>query len=382
MQRGERTSHENDAILTRERALVLLLLAATAMAIYLCYRLLVPFLPALSWALALAIVVHPVHRWLSHRIGNRDLCAGLTLVIVMIGLVAPAMFVTYNLVGQATQNAVQIEEATLGGQLQAAIERNPRLAPMLAWLQQHVDLAGELRNAFSSLAQGASSLVTGSVLAVLQLLFTLFALFFFLRDYRQALFSIRSLLPLSDDETDRMFARVTDTIYGTIYGTVTVSMLQGALGGTMFWFLGLPAPLLWALVMGLLAIVPYLGTFIIWGPAAVWLFMQGETGKALILTAWGMLVVGLVDNLVYPLLVGKRLRMHPLLALVAIIGGLSLFGSSGLVLGPIVVAVTQGLVRVWQERSAAHRGVEQGIDDGSPADHASPRPAVLSTSKR
>jgi predicted PurR-regulated permease PerM len=340
--------------------------AATALAIYLCYRLLVPFMPALSWALALAIIVHPVHRWLSQRIRNADVCAGLSVAIVIVGLIVPAIFVIYNLLGQATQNADKVEQATVGGQLQDAIERNPQFAPVLAWVQENVDFAGEVQGAFSTLAQGASSIVTGSVLAMLQLLFMLFTLFFFLRDYRLALFSVRSLLPLSDDETDRMFERVSDTVYGTIYGTVTVAMLQGALGGLMFWFLGLPAPLLWALVMGLLAIVPYLGAFVVWGPAAIWLAIQGEMGKALILTAWGMIIVGLVDNFVYPLLVGKRLRMHPLLALVAILGGLSLFGSSGLVLGPVVVAVTQGLVEVWQRRSATHHGVEKGIDDSPP----------------
>ena len=367
MKLAERTSQDTSAMLTRERALVLLLVAATGVAIYLCYRLLVPFMPALSWALALAIIVHPVHRWLSMRIGNRDVCAGLAVALVLVCLVTPAMFVTYNLVGQATQNADEIEQATVGGQLQAAVERSPRLAPILTWIEENVDVAGEVQNTFSSLAQGATSVVAGSILAILQLLFMLFALYFFLRDYRQALFSVRSLLPLSDEETDQMYARMGDTVFGTIYGTVTVAMLQGALGGLMFWFLGLPAPLLWALVMGLLAIVPYLGAFVIWGPAAIWLAMQGEMGKAAILAAWGMVVVGLVDNFVYPLLVGKRLRMHPLLALVAIIGGLSLFGSAGLVLGPLVVAVTQGLIDVWQTRSASYRAVEKGVDDVPPA---------------
>lgn len=349
--------------MTRERGLMLLLVAATVVAIYFCYRLAEPFLPALAWALALAVIVHPWHRQICLRVRNDNIAAGISLAIVVVLLVGPSLFVMHNLISQATRGADRIGQAAVGGRLQEAIERHPQMAPVISWIQQNIDVQGETQRLFESFASGATSLVTGSVLAIVQLLFTLFALFFFLRDSRQALFSTRALLPLSDTETDRMYERVGDTIYGTIYGTLTVAMLQGALGGLMFWFLGLPAPLLWAVVMGLLAIVPYLGAFVVWGPAAIYLAAQGEVGKAVTLTLWGMIVVGLVDNLVYPLLVGKRIRMHPLLALVAIIGGLSVFGSSGLVLGPVVVAISQGLVHVWQTRTAGQRSAEHGVDE-------------------
>ena len=351
--------------LTRERALGVLLFAMTALAIYLCYLLAQPFLPALAWASALAVVAHPLHRWMSSRVSNDNLSAGLTLLLVAVLLVVPAIFVGHNLVSQvrlATERLGEMQEQASNGQIQKAVEDNPQLGPAFGWIQENVDLQAEVRRGLDMLASGVSSLVTGSVFVAAQLLFTLFTLFFFFRDHRAVLRTIRSLLPLSDAETDDMYARVNDTIYATIYGTLTVAMLQGALGGLMFWWLGRPAPLLWAVVMGLLSIVPYLGSFVVWGPVAVFMALQGEWTKALILGGWGLIVIGLIDNFVYPILVGKRLRMHPLLAFIAIVGGIAVFGTSGMVLGPVIVAVTEALIHVWRCRSAHASTVDDGVN--------------------
>jgi predicted PurR-regulated permease PerM len=120
----------------------------------------------------------------------------------------------------------------------------------------------------------------------------------------------------------------------------------------MFWWLGLPAPLLWGVIMGLLAIVPVLGAFIVWIPVAVFLALDGRWGEALILTTWGAVVVGGIDNFLYPILVGDRLRLHTIPAFISIIGGLILFGASGLILGPLAVAVTLFLFEIWKTRVA------------------------------
>lgn len=369
MQRTDAQNPEppsNDGWLDRPRGLMVVLAAATLVAVYLCYLLVAPFLPALAWALALAVIAHPLHRWLSARIANDTACALVSLALVTCLIIGPAIFVGFTLVGQATGKIQQLQETTGEDGLQAAIERNSRVAPALRWLEEHIDVSREVQRVAAIVAGKFSAAVTGTALMVGQLLFTLFTLFFFFRDHRLALRGVRSLLPLSHAETDDMFARVGDTIYATIYGSLTVALLQGALGGLMFWWLGLPAPLLWAVVMGLLAIVPYLGTFVIWGPAAAFLALQGDVTKAIILTAWGLLAIGLIDNLIYPWLVGKRLQMHPLLAFIAIIGGLAVFGASGVILGPVIFAVTEGLIHVWRRRTAGDRTAECGVDDPTP----------------
>jgi predicted PurR-regulated permease PerM len=200
-----------------------------------------------------------------------------------------------------------------------------------------------------------------SIWIATQLLITLFVLFFMLRDRQQAMHSLRNLLPLSDQEADTLLHRVDDTIRATVFGTVVVAIVQGTLGGLMFWFLGLPGALLWGVVMALLALVPVLGAFVVWIPAAVFLAVEGSWGKALLLTGWGTIVVGMIDNLLYPLLVGNKLRLHTVPVFFAIVGGLALFGASGVILGPVLLAVTLGLIDVWKSRTRAGGVAEAGV---------------------
>jgi len=186
---------------------------------------------------------------------------------------------------------------------------------------------------------------------VLNFFLVLYLLFFFLRDRQSALDSLRALSPLSRKAMNDLFTRVADTIHATIYGTLAVSAVQGLLGGLMFWWLGLAAPLLWGIVMALLAIVPVLGAFVVWVPAVLFLALKGSWGKALILMLWGTLVVGTADNLLRPVLVGKRLKLHTVLAFMSVVGGILLFGTCGFVLGPVILTVTMVLLTQWAQHS-------------------------------
>jgi predicted PurR-regulated permease PerM len=348
--------------LSRERALVLVLLAATAIALYLCYRLARPFLPALAWAVALAVVAHPLHRWLLRRLPRPNLAAGLTVALVALVIVGPTLFVTQQLVGEAAKGVAWLQSEGAAEHWQAMLAGYPRLAGWLAWLAAQVDVRGAAERTSTALTSGASAVVSGSVWAIAELLMTFLALFYFFRDRSPILQVVRSLVPLSQDEMEAVFARVAGTIHATIYGTVAVALVQGVLGGLMFWVLGLPVALLWGAVMAVLAIVPVLGAFVVWGPAALFLALQGSWGKALLLAGWGGLVVSLIDNLLYPILVGKRLRQHTLAVFIAIVGGLELFGSAGVVLGPVTLAITVALVEIWRRRTAGGRTAEAGVN--------------------
>jgi predicted PurR-regulated permease PerM len=357
----ERTRREAEqGGLTRERLLVFTLMAATAVAFYFCYLIARPFLSALAWALALAIIAHPLHAWIAQRLRHPNLAAAVTVVIVIFAVVAPAVFATQRIIREAAGGAQVIQ--TEQGQWREVIERNPRLAQLLRWAEQQIDLQDAARRAEEALTARASSLVKGSVWMAAEFLITFFFLFYFLRDRRTVMKSLRSIVPLSNAETDEVFGRVSDTIFATIYGTIAVALIQGFLGGLIFWWLGLPAPLLWGTVMALLAIVPVLGTFLVWLPAAVFLALQDNWDKALILVAWGGIVISLIDNWLYPVFVGKRLRLHTVPVFIAIVGGVIMFGAAGLILGPVLLAVAVALVDVWQRRTAQGRTAEAGVE--------------------
>ena len=154
---------------------------------------------------------------------------------------------------------------------------------------------------------------------------------------------------------------IRDTISAVVFGTLAVAVVQGTLGGLMFWWLGLPAPILWGAIMAVLAILPLFGAALIWVPAALYLAINGEWDKALLLTAWGTIVVGLIDNLLYPLLVKNKLRIHTVPVFIAVLGGLFAFGATGVVLGPLILAVALALVDIWRRRMALG-AIEEGVN--------------------
>ena len=336
---------------SRRHVQTLVLLAATALGIYLCYLMAVPFIPALAWALALAVLFAPLQRWLEAKLKYRSAAALVASLAIGVIVVVPATFVGQQLVVQAAKGAEMFEKKINSGEWQAALQREPRLVPLLKRIEEQIDLPGTVKSLTTWLSTIAGSIVKGSVFQVVGFCLIFYLLFFFLRDRQAARETLRALLPLASAEVDRLFVRIDDTIHATIYGTLAVACVQGLLGGLMFWWLDLPAPLLWGTVMALLAIIPVFGAFIIWIPAALFLGLDGEWGKALILTMWGVVVVGTVDNLLCPILVGNRLKQHTILAFISLVGGLILFGPAGLILGPVVLTITMVLLEIWSARS-------------------------------
>jgi len=326
-------------------------MVATIAGIYVCYRLTAPFLPALAWALMLAVLVAPLQRWTEARLKRPGLAATLCVVVTALIVVGPALLVAARLIEEAANGALALKAAFESGTWRQAIEGHPVIAPVARLIERQLDLPGTAGNLASWLTNTSASLVRGSVVELIGVLVTFYLLFYFLRDRSAALAALRDLSPLSEPEMDRLFSRVVDIVHATIYGTVAVAAVQGVLSGLMFWWLDLPSPLLWGVVMGLLAVVPVFGAFVVWIPTAIFLALEGNWTKALILTAWGAVVVGGIDNLLYPMLVGNRMKLHTVPAFVAVVGGLIVFGPSGLILGPLAITITASLLEIWRARS-------------------------------
>jgi predicted PurR-regulated permease PerM len=330
----------------------LAMLALTGVGIYLCYWMTVPFIPALAWALALAVLCAPLNRWLERKFKGRNLAAIVCVIAAAVIVVVPAMFVADRIAGEAGKGATMVSALAKSGEWRRSIEGHPRIASIVAWVDEEIDLPGVVQSGAAWLTTTATNFVRLSILHLVGMILTFYLLFYFLRDRGQALASLRALSPLLAADMNRLFVDVHETVHATVYGTFVVAAVQGLLGGLMFWWLGLPSPLLWGLVMGLLAVIPVLGAFIIWIPAALFLFATGSEGKALILALWGTIVVGGIDNVLYPLLVGNSLKMHTIIAFVSIVGGMLFFGAAGLILGPVVFTVTRGLLHIWRSRNA------------------------------
>ena len=346
--------------LPRERALAMVLVGATVIAVYLCWLLVAPFLSAIAWAVALALVSYPVYDWLRTRVHSENLAALISVTLVAVVLVAPTALLAHQLYIQVPEGVRFLKEKTREIPWNEYSERYPRLAPAVDWLERSIN-GDELNRVASYFTGQLSWVLTGSFAFATQLLMMLYILFYVIRDHREGIGLLRSLVPLSNPETDEVFARVEDTINATIYGTVIVGLVQGLVAWILYLVLGLPAPLLWGALTAVLAIVPVLGPSIVWIPAALILALQGAYVKAGFITVGGI-VIGLIGHFLYPILVGHKLRLHPVLVFFAFIGGLAVFGIAGLIIGPAVLALTEALVNVWQRRTADGQPAEQRVE--------------------
>jgi predicted PurR-regulated permease PerM len=348
----------------RERALAMVLVGATVIAVYLCYLLVFPFISAIAWAVALALVSYPVYEWLRLHVHSANLAAVITVTLVALVLVAPTALLAQQLGFQAPEGVKFLNEKVREIPWEDYLNSYPRFAPVVEWFKRSINPANELNRLAGAATSQASSFLTGSFWAATQLLMMLYILFYVVRDHRQGIDLLRSLVPLSNHETDEVFARVEDTINATIYGTVIVGLVQGLVAWSLYLVLGLPAPLLWGALTAVMAVIPVLGPSIVWIPAALILALQGAYVKAALITIGGI-VIGLIGHFLYPILVGHKLRLHPVLVFFAFLGGLTVFGIAGLILGPAVLALTQALVNVWQRRTADGRPAERRVETHS-----------------
>ncbi len=347
-------------MLTRDRSKLVVVSAATVVCLYLCYRLVQPFIPALVFSITIAVVTQPLMAWLERHIKSPSMRAAAGESIVTVVVLAPIVTAVYFVALQIAQ-AVQNWEAYLTS-WQELVYREPRFA--FAWerISKNLNITGAIEQFASAVNTSALAVASGSVYSLFQALVMLYVLFFLYRDRDRFLAAAKRLSPLTTSETNRLLKRLGDTVHATVFGVITVAIIQGALGGTIFWLLGVPGAVLWATVMALFAMIPNLGTFVVWGPAALFLFIDGHWGKALILVAWGLTAIALIDNLLYPVLVGNRLRAHTVIAFLSILGGIAVFGASGIVLGPVVVSVTVFLLELWRRRTEDGRAADTLVE--------------------
>jgi predicted PurR-regulated permease PerM len=344
-------SSPSDESVSRSRMRLIALAAVTVVGVYFCYRLAEPFLPALAWAAALAIIAFPIHTWMRRHIPNRNWAAGLSLTFVVLAILIPSVWVFGQMAKEAGRAGQLLREQAETGQWKEALLRVPYMAEVVPWLEENVNISQSARDFVGALSQGSTSLASGSIWAAFQMLVMLFVLFYCFRDRDRLLNDLRDLVPLPPNETERMFGRVADSVNATLFGTLVAALVQGITGGLLFWALGVPAPVLWGVVMFVLGIIPLLGAVLVWAPVAALLISNGQYGGALLVVAWGLLMAGPVGNFIYARCAGDRMRMHPVAALIAYVGGLAVFGATGMILGPAVLVVSFELIEVWRRRA-------------------------------
>jgi predicted PurR-regulated permease PerM len=350
----------------RTSALALLTLALIA----LCVILLLPFLPALAWGVALAVVAWPLQTWMSRRVAHPLASTSLTTLLVIVLIVLPGLFVAYHLTLEAAGTAERMSGGQSDTVVRDTLAGSPVASSALAWLERvGVNVDREVRRIVEANTRDVSSIVQGSLMGIVQFAVAMFILFHLLLDREALLIRVRAFLPMTADETDRVVKSAADSIHANLYANFVTSLIDGIGGGIVFYLVGIPSPVTWGAVMFFLSFIPMFGTWIAWGPAAIYLALSGYWTGTMVIALWGLVSMFVVGNVIYTWLAGRRMRLHPVATLLAFLGGLAVFGVSGIILGPGIVAVTVAILDVW------HRRVK-GIAPLAEGSTASPETAV------
>jgi predicted PurR-regulated permease PerM len=327
------------------RALLLLVVAVSLTLAW----ILLPFYGTLLWSAIIALLFAPLHRRLLLRLRHRrTLAALLTVLISVVIVVVPFALLSAALAHETAGFVARIQsgESSPVPYLRGVFDALPAWAATLFERFGLVDfdtlqrwLNTRLEQGSGFIATQAFSLGQNTVEFAASLLITPYLAFFLIRDGDRIVHAMRRALPLTPAHKQELLNKFSAVIRSTVRGNLVVAAIQGALGGLAFWFLGVHGALLWAVVMAFLSLLPAIGAALVWLPVAIWLFVTGAIWQGLALAAWGTLVIGLVDNLLRPMLVGKATLMPDYVVMITTLGGMVVFGINGFVLGPVVAAM-------------------------------------------
>ncbi|AEY02910.1 PerM family permease [Oceanimonas sp. GK1] len=327
-----------------------------------------PFWGAIFWACAISVIFYPLQNAIIARIGPKpNRAALLTLTICVVIVVLPVLFIAASFAQEGLLLYQRLDQGEIspGNLLEQIRTAFPLLPDLLARLGIDLD---SMREKLSEAAVAASKLLAGKALTAGQSTFTfvvdvalmLYLAFFLLRDGHQLTELLVRALPLGDARERTLFAKFSEVTRATVKGNILVAMVQGALGGFIFWVLGIPGPLLWGVVMAFLSLIPAIGAALVWLPVAIYLFATGAWVSGSILVAFGALVIGLADNVLRPLLVGRDTKLPDYLVLFSTLGGISLMGVNGFVIGPLVAALFLVFWDIFMREFNGREREEQG----------------------
>jgi predicted PurR-regulated permease PerM len=311
--------------------------------------ILAPYGGAIFWGVVLAILFAPIYRWLLQRTRNKaNLASLLTLLLIVVIVILPLTLVSISIVNQAAT----VVELVRSGDITVAMYFNKIMAALPNWLVSLLDrfhltsltyLQDKLSEAASQVSQEVAKRAINAGLYTFDFLTSLcillYLLFFLLRDGDKLSKRIKAAVPLSNKYKQRLFLNFTTVIRATVKGNILVAIAQGALGGLIFWFLDVRAPVLWGVLMAFLSLLPAIGAAIVWAPVAIYFLATGEVWQGATLAAFGVFVIGLVDNFLRPVLVGQDTKMPDYVVLLSTVGGMALFGLNGFVIGPVIAAL-------------------------------------------
>ena len=311
-----------------------------------------PFLYAIFWAAVVSILLQPMHKFISKYIDSPSVSSIISLILVIVIFFLPLTLFGYLLIQQSVQLYLSFSDsADIIANVQgfASWLVNTPLAPYLEEItQQWTGYAADAAKTVSVfLFQNIKNITQNSVRFIIMLFIMLYTLYFFFKDGKKIAGYLSYISPIGNNYEKMFYEKFRNTAIATLKTTLIIGGIQGTLGGLLFWVTGIKGAFIWGVLMVLLSMIPALGSFIIWLPAAIIMIATGHTWEGILILIIGTSVISTIDNLLRPILVGKGTAMHPLIVLLTTLGGFVLFGISGFVIGPIIASLFLAVMSIY-----------------------------------
>jgi predicted PurR-regulated permease PerM len=338
------------------------LLGSFVVILYFCFRIMQPFLMPIFLALILSTLLTPVYETLARRLRNRQSLAALVVCIALtLAIVLPVVLLTVSLAREANGLYEHLRNPENSAKLQAWLnpDSNPLLAKVRTWLPASLrlpdlNIGANISSKAQTIIQSTLAFTTTLAAGVFNFLMDYFimivVLFFLLRDSAYFAESVRRISPLSDDDENLFVERFRVVTQATVVGSIATAAGQGLISALIFWIMGLQNPILWGSLTALLSLVPVVGTAVVWVPWTIFLFATGSAGRAVLFMVLQIVLVGGIDNILRPLLIEGRVKMHTLVVFFSILGGIGYFGILGIFIGPLVFAIAIAFVEFYTGR--------------------------------
>ncbi len=340
---------------------IALFIAITALTLWVAR----PFINALLASAVVAYVFYPIYNKLERYIRYRNVRAVIVSAFIVLLFIAPLFLIIQTAAPDARYVYIRAKQKVLTGEIidvQCPVGKENALCTLSNRIQALVrepdtryyleEVVGKVTNFFLN---KTSELVFSLPVIFINLFVTFFAVFYLLRDGKQLVAHIKSLLPIHPRHREHIFQKLSDTAHAVVYGSLVVAIIQGTLGGLGFLAFGVSSPILWGLMMALFALVPFVGTAVIWLPTALVMIATGSTEgdpvvtwKGIGLLLYGFFIISGIDNVLKPMLIGDRAKVHPVLILIGVLGGLAAFGAAGFIIGPLVLAVFKVFLDIYK----------------------------------
>jgi predicted PurR-regulated permease PerM len=332
---------------------------------YLTYRIMLPFLDVIAWAVVLSILFFPVYVFILKYVRLKSAASLMTVILILLVVIGPFTYVAFMLLRELKFLASQMDENNIGS-VQEIIQAVKSLT-VIEKIREYTGIENlmsetAIRDSISKIGkvviEHLSLRLTNIFLSVIDFVLIIFSTFFLLKDGPGFLARTRDYMPFSEVHKERLDTQIRDIIVSTVFGGVVIALVQGVLGGIGFYFSGLESPVVLGVIMSIMSFVPVLGAFSVWGPASAYLFFHGDYLQATGLFIFGALVISSVDNILKPLIIGSRTKIHTIIILFSVLGGLKFFGMIGLIMGPLITAIFISVFEIFRSLES-HPGAGQ-----------------------